>query len=77
MNFIIANAGWIITLVVLIVTQLIIYGNIPKRVDSLEQRMNRLEASMNENLRDHATIIANQSNTAELLQRLLALHTKP
>jgi len=76
MNFITANAGWIITLTVLIVTQLIIYGNLPKRVDSLEVRMSTLERSMNENLRDHATIIANQAHTSELLQRLLDLHTK-
>ena len=67
----------VVTIAIIIAGQLIIFGNMPKRVDSLEIRMSRIEITMNENLRDHATIIANQHNSGLLLQKLLELHTKP
>lgn len=76
MQFIATNIGWLITFAVVLMTQLIIYGNLPKRVEILEIHVNDQNILMHKTLEDFATIIANQENSKEQLRTLINLHTK-
>lgn len=77
MNWLKRNYSWMLMLAGVVVPQLVLFGNIPGRVNALETKVRTLEHCVALNNEQHATIIQMLANNEKNLQRLLDLHVKP